>query len=133
MHRTAAPSPSISMQTSTLADLSVCNFNERVGVLTVGKDKAGNDRSLPLPKHLVEFKGEVDERALLPRANGRRWAKDDWKKSIKEAALAARLPQEATACTLLHSVITDLVSREGLDLLTVAQLSGTSVAMMREA
>jgi len=33
---------------------------------------------------------------------------------------------------LRHSVITDLVSREGLDLPTVAQLSGISVAMIEK-
>ena len=125
------------LRPGALAALSVSNFNKRVGVLTVGKDKAGNDRSLPLPKHLVEFFAEASKERLasaplLPRASGKRWAKDDWKKPIKEAVVAAKLPRETTAYTLRHSVITDLVSREGLDLLTVAQLSGTSVAMIEK-
>lgn len=42
---------------------------------------------------------------------------------------AAGLPPAATTYTLRHSTITDLVTG-GLDLLTVAQLSGTSVAMI---
>jgi integrase len=50
----------------------------------------------------------------------------------KEAALAAKLPDETTAYALRHRVITDLISREGLDLLTVAQLSGTCVAMIEK-
>jgi len=43
--------------------------------------------------------------------------------------VAANLPATTTAYTMRHSVITDLVVG-GLDLLTVAQLSGTSVAMI---
>ena len=50
---------------------------------------------------------------------------------MKEAAQAAGLPEGSTAYTLRHSVITDLVVA-GLDLLTVAQLSGTSVAMIEK-
>jgi site-specific recombinase XerD len=42
---------------------------------------------------------------------------------------AAKLPQAATAYSLRHSVITDLVTA-GLDLLTIAQISVTSVAMI---
>ena len=44
-------------------------------------------------------------------------------------AVAAKLPAGTTAYTLRHSVISDLV-HDGLDLLTVAQISGTSVAMI---
>ena len=47
----------------------------------------------------------------------------------KEAAAAAKLSSAVTAYSIRHSVITDLVTG-GLDLLTVAQLSGTSVAMI---
>ena len=50
---------------------------------------------------------------------------------IKAAAAAAGLSNAVTAYTLRHSVITDLVTN-GLDLLTVAQLSGTSVAMIEK-
>ena len=48
---------------------------------------------------------------------------------MKAAAEAAKLPAGTTAYTLRHSVISDLV-HDGLDLLTVAQISGTSVAMI---
>jgi integrase len=41
----------------------------------------------------------------------------------------ARVPAAASAYTLRHSVITDLI-RARLPILTVAQLSGTSVAMI---
>jgi integrase len=42
---------------------------------------------------------------------------------------AAGLPSGASAYTLRHSVITDLV-RAGVPILTVAQLADTSVAMI---
>lgn len=42
-----------------------------------------------------------------------------------------RLPAGATAYTLRHSVITHVV-HGGLDLLTVAQISGTSVAIIEK-
>ena len=63
------------------------------------------------------------------REVGKPWNKDAWKGPIKQAVAAAELSTGVTAYTLRHSVITDLVTG-GLDLLTVAQLSGTSVAMI---
>jgi site-specific recombinase XerD len=49
----------------------------------------------------------------------------------KDVAMRAGLPAKTTAYTLRHSAITDLV-HGGLDLLTVAQISGTSVAMIEK-
>ena len=66
---------------------------------------------------------------LLTRAGGNAWNKDAWKGPVKTAVANAHLPVATTAYTIRHSVITDLVT-SGLDLLTVAQLSGTSVAMI---
>jgi site-specific recombinase XerD len=65
----------------------------------------------------------------VSRADGKSWDKDAWKWPVKAAAAAAKLPVGTTAYTLRHSVISDLV-HDGLDLLTVAQISGTSVAMI---
>ena len=48
---------------------------------------------------------------------------------VAAAVAAAKLPSEATAYTLRHSTITDLV-RAGLPLLTIAQISGTSAEMI---
>ena len=45
--------------------------------------------------------------------------------------MEAGLPAATTAYAMRHSAITDLVTG-GLDLLTVAQLSGTSVAMIEK-
>ena len=66
---------------------------------------------------------------MFTRTNGQAWNKDAWKRPIKNAASAAKLSSSIVAYTLRHSVITDLI-RGGLPVLTVAQLSGTSVAMI---
>ena len=68
---------------------------------------------------------------LFSRADGKTWDKDAWKYPVKDAAKAANLPDNVTAYTLRHSVITDLI-HAGLDTLTVAQLSGTSVLMIEK-
>jgi integrase len=122
------------LRPGALASLNAGHFDKRLGVLTVGKDKAGRDRRITLPKATAALfeaavKDKLPAAPLLARADGKRWDKDAWKGPVKEAAAAAELPTSTTAYTLRHSVITDLVTG-GLDLLTVAQLSGTSVAMI---
>ncbi len=63
--------------------------------------------------------------------DGKRWDKDAWKGPVKAAAAAAGLPAATTIYVLRHSTITDLVVG-GLDLLTVAQISGTSLRMIEQ-
>ena len=66
---------------------------------------------------------------FIVRAAGEPWDKDAWKYPIKDAVNAVGLPGATAAYTLRHSVITDLIYAH-LPILTVAQLSGTSVAMI---
>ncbi|MEO8526401.1 MAG: tyrosine-type recombinase/integrase [Caldimonas sp.] len=117
-----------------LAALKVASFDKRLSALTIGKDKAGRDRKIKLPAHTTSFFAEkandkLPSVLLLARGDGKAWDKDAWKKPVKAAAKAAGLPDTVTAYEMRHSAITDLVT-DGLDLLTVAQLSGTSVAMI---
>ena len=126
----------VPLRPGALATLTVAHLNAQLGVLTVGKDKAGHDRKIKLPAETAKFfKTQTTDKLpaapLLARADGKAWDKDSWKKPIKTAAGAAELAESVTAYTLRHSVITDLVTN-GLDLLTVAQLSGTSVAMIEK-
>ncbi len=119
-----------------LASLTVSNLNTKLGVLTIGQDKHGRDRKIKLPTQTGTIfagltKGKLPNATLLTQASGLAWNKDAWKKPIKVAAEAAGLPKTITAYTLRHSVITDLVTN-GLDLLTVAQISGTSVVMIEK-
>lgn len=124
------------LRPGALAALNAGHFDKRLGVLTVGKDKAGRDRRITLPKDTAAvFSAATTDKLpsapLFTRTDGKRWDKDAWKGPVKDAVIAAGLPAGTTAYTLRHSTITDLVSN-GLDLLTVAQLSGTSVSMIEK-
>jgi site-specific recombinase XerD len=126
----------VPLRPGALASLTVANFDKRLGVLTVGKDKAGRDRRIKLPPNTASFfethaQGKLPGAPLLAREDGSPWNKDAWKKPVKAAAQACGLPDSVTAYALRHSVITDLVTG-GLDMMTVAMLSGTSVAMIEK-
>jgi site-specific recombinase XerD len=117
-----------------LAALTVNSFDQRHRVLTVGKDKSGRDRKIKLPEATASFfagqcRLKTPNAPIFARADGRTWDKDAWKGPLKAAALASGLDATVTAYALRHSAITDLVT-SGLDLLTVAQISGTSVLMI---
>lgn len=125
------------LRPGALAALTVAQFDKKLGVLSVGKDKAGGDRKIKLPIATSQFfaeqaKGKLPGAFLFPRPDGKQLTKDDWKGPIREAVTASGLPAGVTAYTLRHSTITDLVSHAGLDLLTVAALSGTSAVMIEK-
>lgn len=126
----------VPLRPGAVAALTVQSFDTKLGVLTIGKDKAGKDRRIKLPAATAALFAERTEdrkasEPLFTRSDGKPWDKDAWKGPIKDAAAAAELPPSTTAYSIRHSVITDLVTG-GLDLLTVAQLSGTSVAMIEK-
>jgi site-specific recombinase XerD len=124
----------VPLRPGALAALAVAAFDKRLVTLTIGRDKAGGDRAITLPPATAAFftercRDKLPHAPLFARADGKPWGKDSWKKGVKAAAEAAELPLEVTAYTLRHSVITDLIGA-GLDVLTVARLSGTSIAMI---
>ena len=124
------------LRPGALAGLTLRDFDKRTRSLTIGKDKNGNPRQISLPQVIADFfadqvKGKLPAAPIFVRAGGEAWNKDAWKYPIKEAVKAAGLPGAASAYTLRHSVITDLI-RARLPILTVAQLSGTSVAMLEK-
>lgn len=124
------------LRPGALASLTVRDFDKRTRSLTIGKDKNGNPRQISLPQIIADFfaeqvKDKFPAAPIFVRAGGEAWNKDAWKYPIKEAVKAAGLPGAASAYTLRHSVITDLI-RARLPILTVAQLSGTSVAMIEK-
>lgn len=125
------------LRPGAVAGLIVGNFDKRLGVLTIGKDKAGKDRKITLPPATAAFfaeqaKDKLPAAPLLSRADGKAWHKDAWKTPFKEAAAAAGLPAEAVAYNLRHSAITDLIALHRLDTMTVAVLSGTSLPMIEK-
>lgn len=124
------------LRPGTLAKLTVADFDRRDGTLHVRADKAGAGRAILLPRATADLlirqcQDKLPGAPLFARWDGRAWDRDAWKKPIREAAAAAGLPTGTVAYSLRHSGITDLVTA-GLDLFTVAALSGTSVAMIEK-
>jgi integrase len=132
----------VPLRPGALAGLTVASYDKRLKMLTIGKDKAGKDRKIALPDATAAFfadhcKNKLPTASLLTRSNGKPWGKDAWKHPIHDAVAAAnndaseaeKLPAGVTCYTMRHSVITDLI-HGGLDALTVAQLSGTSIVMI---
>lgn len=122
------------LRPGALASLCVRDFDTRTRTLTIGKDKHGRPRQIAVPQTTAKFleeqsKGKLPGAPIFTRSDGRAWNKDAWKGPIKDAVKAAGLPGVVAAYTLRHSVITDLI-RVRVPALTVAQLSGTSVAMV---
>ncbi len=127
------------LRPGALAALRAKDFDKRLNQLMVNHDKTGS-RRLTLPPETAEFiKGLVGNKIgntyIFSSADGKAWNKDKWKTPIREAVLAAcsikNVPTNVTAYTFRHSIITDLV-HQGLDLLSVAQLAGTSVRMIEQ-
>lgn len=124
------------LRPGALASLTVADFNPKLKTLRIGVDKTAGERWVRVPDATAEFfaeqaKGKLPAAPLISTRDGGHWTKDRWKRPVAAAVLAAKLPAATTAYTLRHSVITDLV-HSGLDLLTIAQISGTSVAMIEK-
>ena len=122
------------LRPGAMASLNAGDFDKRTAELTISKDKTGKPRRIKLPAEAArllasQLANKLPSAPLFSRANGQPWSKESWKAPIAKAATAARLPSGATAYTLRHSTITDLVSA-GLPLLTIAQISDTSAEMI---
>lgn len=124
------------LRPGALAALTVANFDKRLSLLSIGRDKAGAGRRVHVPAETAAFlaecsRGKLPNAPLLARANGKAWDAPAWVRAIKTAVVKAKLPAETCAYSMRHSTITDLVAG-GLDLATVAQLSGTSTKMIED-
>jgi len=122
------------LRPGAMASLSAGDFDKRTRELTIGKDKSGKPRRMIVPEGVAGLlapltKDKLPAAALFMRANGTRWNRHCWNAPIAAATAEAKLPSGITAYTLRHSVITDLVNG-GLPILTVAQISDTSVEMI---
>lgn len=122
------------LRPGAMAALTVADFDKRTLELTISKDKTGKSRRIQVPAETARImaeqsKDKLPSAPIFMRANGKAWDKNSWKKPIAAAVKAADLPTGATAYTLRHSTITDLVKAR-LPLLTIAQISGTSAEMI---
>jgi integrase len=120
-----------------VANLKVAHFNAHDKTLSIPAGKTKR-RDIPLSADAVAHlkacaKDKLPGVWLISRdGDNRQWKKEAWRDEIKLAAAGAKLPRAIVAYTFRHSVITDLVKSSDIDLLTVAQLSGTSVAMIEK-
>jgi integrase len=85
--------------------------------------------ALTLFKRLAESKLPLAR--LLVRDDGRPWAHSDWDKLVRDAAATAKLPAGTCLYTMRHSFITQAI-QDGLSILDVARLVGTSVQMIEK-
>ena len=123
----------IPVRPGDIANLRVSDLDSRSRTLRIPAGKTGA-RSIPLSSqataHFSECaRGKHPAAWLVSRRDGGQWQRYAWRDQIREAVKTAKLPAATVAYTLRHSTITDLVT-DGLDLFTVAQVSGTSIAMI---
>lgn len=131
----------VPMRPGELVNLRVEHLDAKHRTLRVPSGKTGV-RDIPLASDaLAHFKACGKDKTpaawLVGRTDGRQWDRFSWRDQIKEAAKSAKLPAATCAYTLRHSTITDLVTGNGkpaggLDIFTVAKISGTSVAMIEK-
>ncbi len=118
-----------------LAAANVNDFDKKHGVLNIRKSKA-KVRVIPLSTAAVKFfiglaRERIGAQPLVPDAFGARWSKDNWKKPMKTACEAAKLPSGAVLYSLRHAAISELLIG-GMEMHTVAKIAGTSTDMIDE-
>ena len=95
-----------------------------------------HDRKIPLsPAATALFdrlaRGKLPKAHLFTQEGKKVWTPTDWSELVRDAAARAGLPAGVTLYTLRHCWITDAIVG-GMDLLTVAKLAGTSLAMIEK-
>lgn len=116
-----------------LVGATVADFDKAHGTLAL-RGKTGH-RIIPLSTAARELFAEcsrdrIAAAPLLCRHDGVAWDRFYWRDKFRDAAREAKLPDGAVLYTLRHTAITTMLTEGALDLLTVARLTGTSVAMI---
>jgi integrase len=109
------------------------DYDARHGTVTYRTK--GHTRTVPLSpaaKSLFDrlAKGKLPAARMFTN-RGAAWNHYDWAEQVRAAATAADLPDGVVLYTLRHCWITDAIVG-GMDLLTVAKLAGTSLAMIEK-
>jgi hypothetical protein len=118
-----------------LAALNVHHFMAELAQLTIGEGKTGvrdttlTNEGVAFFERLVEGKESGD--VLLPRADGKRWAKNHHVRLFAEALAAARLQPSATIYAMRHTYIS-LAGLHRMPIHAVAKNVGTSVKMIEK-
>lgn len=117
-----------------LANLNVNDFDKERGTLTL-RGKTGQ-RTGAISTAAAQFftevsKDRIGNAPMLATSYGQRWNKDSWKKVFKQCATAAGLPEAVVMYSLRHTAISEMILA-GMDSYIVANLTGTSVAMIEK-
>lgn len=115
-----------------LAKASVKHFDRRQGTLAL--DGKTGYRIVSLSSSAIQFfKEQINDKiadaSIFTTEYGQRWNKDSWKKPIKEAAKAAKLPPTIVMYSLRHTAISEMIAN-GIDSFEVARMAGTSTEMI---
>ncbi len=104
-------------------------------VLHIREGKTGL-RIVPMTRDMVKHfsrlaKDKLPEAYLLTRDDGKPWAHSDQDKLMRAAVKKAKLPRDVVFYTLRHTFISFAISC-GMDIYSVAEITGTSVAMIEK-
>ncbi|MET3229454.1 UNVERIFIED_ORG: integrase [Burkholderia sp. 1263] len=115
-----------------LANANAADFDRNAGILNLtGKTgpRKVNLSSAALAFFADQTKDKIGNAPLLTQADGQRWTAPAWGMAFREARDAAKLPDAVLYC-MRHTYISEAIAR-GLDVFTVAKLTGTSVAIIQ--
>jgi integrase len=115
-----------------LANANAADFDRNAGILNLtGKTgpRKVNLSSAALAFFTEQTKDKIGNAPLLTQADGSRWTAHAWGVAFREARESAKLPGAVLYC-MRHTYISEAIAR-GLDVFTVAKLTGTSVAIIQ--
>ena len=134
---------------SELALATVADFDKVNGCLTLrhrkGRPARLKPRGVTLSESAIAFftaqaRSKLPGAPLISTADGKHWRRHPWSIGIRAAITAAnekakpaqRIPLGASAYSFRHARISELLQLYGVDPLTVAAQTGTSLAMMEK-
>lgn len=116
-----------------LTNLKRSQFDARTGTVTY-RGKTGSRKVALTPRQLELFnrlaKNKLPDAYVLLQDDGRPWQRWDWDDLMRNARRAAKLPEKTVLYSLRHSFITEAISSGKISVSDVAQLTGTSIAMI---
>ncbi|MGQ0546107.1 MAG: tyrosine-type recombinase/integrase [Betaproteobacteria bacterium] len=118
-----------------LRELTAGDFDRRRKTLSIRKGKTGA-RSVPLSDAAVALltglaRNKLPAAYLFTRDDGKPWQHSDQDELMREAAKGAKLPKGTVFYTLRHTFIASAITG-GMDIHTVAKITGTSVRIIEE-
>lgn len=118
-----------------LRALRVRDLDTGAKILHIREGKTG-ERIVPLTDDMLTFfeaqtKDKLPDAYLFTRDDGRPWGHSDQDALMRQAAKEAKLPRGVVFYSLRHAFIASAISA-GLDIYSIAQISGTSIRMIEK-